>query len=146
MVKEFVTEAPSGQEEDNAPVDFVLDGVTLYARRPKMTAFMELARTRSSTQTLEQFEAFMRFAEEALIPESRDHVWDRLDDPDDAFDIQNLIPMLTWLMGEFTNRRPTGQPSASSGRRKPTGSRSTASRRSRASTSSPSPQSASATP
>jgi hypothetical protein len=143
-VKEFTTEPEA--EEDRVIVDFALDGATLQAMRPKTVAFISLAETQDDETGWRQMQAVRDFMDECLLPDSRELIADRLEDPDDRFDVTDLVPIVNWLMGEFTTR-PTGRPSGSSARPKRTGRPSTArSRSTRASTPSTSPSADSSTP
>lgn len=143
-VKEFTTEPEAA--EDRVIVDFALDGATLQAVRPKTIAFISLAQTQDDDTGWRQMQAVRDFMDECLLPESRELVADRLEDPDDNFDVSDLVPIVNWLMGEFTTR-PTGRSSGSSARPRRTGQRSTArSRSTRAKTPSTSPSEDSATP
>lgn len=38
-------------------------------------------------------------------------MWDRLDDDDDALELEDIFEASNWLMGEMSNSFPTGQPS-----------------------------------
>lgn len=133
-MKTFSTSEPSSDRLKI--VDFELDGEKLSARRPKTAAFLALADTQDSQNPIDQVRAVKVFMDECLVPDSRDHIQDRLDDPDDEFDLDDIVPIINWLIEELsTTSRPTGRPTASSGRPKRTGSRSTA--RSRAPVSTP---------
>lgn len=126
----------SGKAGERSTVEFDLDGVTLYARRPKMAVLLDLADV-ANRDTPEQVSAAMRFVDDCLLPGSADHLNARLYDPDDDLEIDDLVPILRWLMEEFT-ARPTTPPKPSQGPSQQTGRRSTARRRPTASTSSPS--------
>lgn len=143
-VKQFTTEPE--KEDERVIVEFEVDGATLQAMRPKTVAFINLAETQDDETGWRQMQAVREFMDECLLPDSRELIADRLEDPDDPFDISNMVPIVNWLMGEFTTR-PTGRSSGSSARPKRTGQRSTArSRSTRAKTPSPSPSDDSATP
>lgn len=127
---------------DRKVLDFELDGETLYARRPKTNAFLALADFADSDDAYVQIRGVRTFMEECLIPESRGVIQERLDDPDDEFDLDDIVPIINWLIEEMS-ARPTGRPTASSGRPKRTGNRSTARSRSEVSIPEDSPSTAS---
>lgn len=147
-MKEFTTDKAT--DEDRPRIDFNLDGTILTARKPKTAAFLHLVTT-NDDEGQDQAQGVMDFVRGALTPESRKVVLARLDDPDDDLDISGLVPLVNWVIEEFTGDdgggdRPTGPSNGSSPPRKRTGSSSTARSRSRASTPAASPSSDSSTP
>jgi len=120
-MQEFTTEPSTDRLET---VEFHLDGIRLFARKPKSVSFIGLTDT-MEMDGVDAIKGTLRFMDEALLPESRDHIQARLDDPDDDFDVDNVVPILNWVIEEFTNR-PTGRPSPPPQPRRRTGSRSTA--------------------
>lgn len=129
--KSFTSKA---RENGREPVDFDLDGVTLYAHPPKTAALLDLADV-ANAPAVEQVRAVMDFMYECLEPESREHVEGRLYDPSDNLEITDLTEVIRWLTEEFTARptmppRPSPPPSPRTGRRSTARSRSTASKRS----------------
>lgn len=131
-MKQFTTEKKTS---DDRPVEtFELDGTTLSARKPKTFAYLGLIAANDG-EGAAAAQGALTFMEESLIPESREHLLKRLKDPDDDFDIDDLVEILNWVVDVFTeDERPTGRSSGSSGPRKRTGSPSTARSRSKAST------------
>lgn len=121
--KSFSTDSKTSA--DRKVIDFDLDGDTLYARRPKTNAFLALAEYQNNDDPYAQIRGVRTFMEECLIPDSRGIIQERLDDPDDDFDLDDIIPIINWLIEELSTR-PTGRPTASSGRPRRTGNRSTA--------------------
>lgn len=115
----------------NSDVTFEYDDVTLTARRPKAATILDLAATTTGSD-VERVTATMAMVEDSLVPDSRDYIMGRLRDPDDEMDIEDLVPVIEWLVAEFTSR-PTPPPPASAGRRSSTGKPSTGRARPRAS-------------
>jgi len=141
-VKKFTT-AEEIPEERQKTVSFDLDGTTLTARKPKTFAMVEMANA-AEGDTLAQVQALVHFMNETLDGESRAYIQNRMSDPDDTFDLEDLAPISNWLLEQFT-ARPTTRSSGSAARPRKTGSASTARARSQASTRSTSRQTASAT-
>lgn len=146
-MKSFTTEKTD--DEERPLVEFEFDGHMLTARKPKTAAFVALVRV-NDDDGAESANGVMRFVRDSLTPESRAYLMKRLDDPDDDLDVENLVPLVNWVVEEFTgeegNERPTGPSNGSSPQRRRTGSTSTARSRSAASTPSTSPSNDSATP
>jgi hypothetical protein len=142
-LKSFST--PRSRTDREKVVEFDLDGTLLTARRPKTATFLALAEFSDGGNGWDQMHAVRTFMEESLEPESRTHVQDRLADPDDEFDLEDIVPIVNWMVTEFSTR-PTSRPSGSPPPRKRTGKASTARSRSKASTPSDSPSPDSSTP
>lgn len=129
--------------EDRTAVTFAVDGETLTAYRPKSYALIEMAGATDSDDTIVQVRAIVNFMNETLDTDSREYIQRRLRDPDDPFDLEDLVPISQYLTERFS-RRPTTRPKASAARPRKTGSASTGRARSRASTRSNSRQTDSA--
>lgn len=130
-MKEFTTE--KADDAERPFVEFKFDGVVLTARKPKTAAFVALVDV-DDEDGAESARGVMRFVHDALTPDSRDLITKRLEDPDDDLDIATLVPLVNWVVEEFTADRPTGPSNGSSAPPGPTGSSSTGRSRSRAST------------
>ena len=140
-VKSFSTEERPSEERREA-VQFTVDGQTLTAHRPKSYALVELS-TAADGDTITQVRAIVDFMNETLDEKSRAYIQKRLRDPDDVFDLEDLVPISQFLTERFA-RRPTTRSKASAARPRKTGSASTARARSKGSTRSTSRQTGSA--
>lgn len=110
---------------------FRLDGQDpiLYARQPKASLLINMARNAKSTDPEQQVDIIEDFIDSSLTAESAEHLRDRLMDPDDTLDYDGLIPLIEALKERWFTR-PTGKPTASSRRRPARGTGSTARARS----------------
>lgn len=142
-MKQFTTEPKNSDERPTE--SFELDGATLTARKPKTYAYLGLVDANEGDGTAAA-QGALAFMNDSLVAESREHLAKRLKDPDDDFDVEQLVEILNWIVDVFTEEeRPTGRSSGSSGPRKRTGSPSTARSRSKALTPLASTSAASAT-
>lgn len=130
------------KKDPGKEVSFTLDGVTLVGREPKKSSLLSLASVAGLDDPVQQVNAVMVYIEGMLVPESRAYVFDRLNDPDDDLDYEDLVPIMKGIT-EALSERPTPPPPASPGRRSQSGRPSTARSRSSASTRAPSPSPAS---
>jgi hypothetical protein len=72
----------------------------------------------------EQASIVNQFIDIVFDGDAAEHIHNRLEDPDDDLDIDDLGPLVEWLSGEFA-ARPTGSPPASTARRRAISKRST---------------------
>ena len=138
-VKSFTTRKSA---EERTAITFTVDGETLTAYRPKSYALVELTEA-AEGDTITQVKAIVAFMNETLDTKSRTYIQGRLRDPEDAFDLEDLVPISQFLTERF-GRRPTTRSKASAARPRKTGSASTGRARSTASSRSTSRQTASA--
>lgn len=139
VIPEYTTTPKAKSKADRAA--FKIDGEIYHLRRPKMAAFARIAVALDSTLPLNDRknmgillgfigEMLQYVDDEAvkvkgpdgkLVPDGllhgRAHLEHRLADPDDALDIDVLVPILFGRMEEWTGR-PTGLPRASSAPRR----------------------------
>jgi len=119
---------------------FTMDGVSLTAQQPKALAFLDLADLadldlEDPANTPRVLRATESFLNDCLDGNSRSYIQGRLYDPDDDFDVDDLVPILQWLAEEFTGKtRPTTPSSGSQATRARTGRGSTGRARSAVST------------
>lgn len=99
--------------------------VTLRAIQPKSARLLPLAKIAESGDDLANAQVIEAFIELVMDEPSREYLNERLMDEDDAFDVQDLTPIIEWLQEQWAER-PTGPPPGSSARRRTTGPRSTA--------------------
>lgn len=112
-------------KELHALTPFEQDGELLHAVEPKGAQLMALLRDVDRTDQFGQIELIDSFMDLCLTEESATRLRERMDDPDDPFDVpelSNIIKALREVWGE----RPTGPSTPSSPSRRRTGTASTA--------------------
>lgn len=119
-MKQFRTEKERAQ-----PIVFAIDADEFEWTPPKQagllldTIGLGVDRERLDDARMDQVRAQIDWVSSGLHPDDRDLLLDRLRDPDDSFDVDQLVEVMKWLI-EQTTARPTRRPSASS-RRSSTG-------------------------
>lgn len=150
-MREFTTAVGrvEGHQLPGKPITFRHDGREVTFNRPTETQIALLATAvggyggdMAGTTTI--IAMFFEMAEDQTARYFRGRLFDRTD-PFDLVGDGGLLDILTSLMEEWTGN-PTQSPPASTSAQRPTGGRSTAKRASKVLTSSPSPQTDSATP
>jgi len=101
-----------------------VDGHVLTAIEPKSAALLDLAATAIDGGTLQQVQAAFDFVQACLPEADWKYLHDRLHDPEDGFELNDLVPIMVWLVEEFLER-PTVPPSEPSVRPLSTSKRST---------------------
>lgn len=120
--------------DGNRTLRFLLDGEELTAVRPKDSAFMFLAIASARTASLsDKINAVATFLDVALDERSSRRVHDRMMDPEDALELEDLIPILETIISRWVGSPNGGQPGSSAGQRR-TGPKPTARVSSKAST------------
>jgi hypothetical protein len=104
---------------------FKIDGELMWATKPKGGVLMAMARDYNAHPDDELGEVKMieAFLDICMEPEAADRIRERLSDPDDAFDVDTLVPLVQALQTAWSGRQHTGKPSTSSPRRRRTGRR-----------------------
>lgn len=111
---------------DHERTPFSVDGEVLWAVRPKAGQLMALVRSyNAGADEFEQVKVLEGFLDLCLEPETAAVLRDRMDDPDDGFDLEHVQALMEGLQTHWF-ARPTGRPSSSSGTRRRTGRGSTA--------------------
>lgn len=106
----------------------------LYARRPKTSILMQFGQVDpKTTDFVEITRVINLFLDSVLEKPSREYVRGRLNDPDDTWDVDILIPVINRLKATWYGR-PTGRATGSSGSPNSRGNRSTGRSRSRGKT------------
>lgn len=128
-------EDPTVGQEPVKPTPFTIgdDPTILYALRPKKQYLLNFAvivgaldEKDATPETLARGMAMLGdFLDRILLPESRDYLTARFDDPEDPWDIDVLTPTVQGLVGLWF-ARPTGSRAGSSGTRRNASKRSTA--------------------
>jgi hypothetical protein len=103
-----------------------LDGETLHAIMPKAGQMLAMTRAiEGLPDDLAEMKLIDSFLELCLDEPSRDRLRERLDDPEDDFDLDTLTDLMNQLKEVWADR-PTGPSTASSQRPRRTGRASTA--------------------
>lgn len=109
---EFTT-APKPRPEDwETPdkaglVPVTIDGVQLWARRPKDAIAAQLGPVLSRrTAPLVKMQLVLDFLEDCMLEPGRTVLHNRLTDPDDDFDVSDAVDILRGI-GEYWTARPT---------------------------------------
>lgn len=103
-----------------------LDGETLHAVKPKGGQMLAMARAiEGLPDDLAEMKLIDSFLELCMDEPSRDRLRERLDDPEDDFDLDTLTELMDRLKEAWADR-PTGPSRSSSPPRKRTGRASTA--------------------
>jgi hypothetical protein len=113
---------------DRQPFRIGDDDTILWARRPKLTALINIAARVGDADDVAMAGAALDFLQVVVEAESREYLTERLEDEDDDLDIDALIPPMEHFLGQWYGR-PTGPRGASARSRKRTGTRSTVRRR-----------------
>lgn len=113
-IKSFTTSARSAQDEAEdaglpTTVPFELDGTTFHAHRPKTSIFLMMAASGGSGRIGESMLEAVKFIDACLPPDERDIIADRLRDPDDDFDIDDLSAIFEYLVTQFSGRPTESQ-------------------------------------
>lgn len=106
---------------------FMLDDEPMVAIKPKGGQLLSLAkdiRLMADTDPLAQTEIIDRFMAMCMTPDSSRRITERLEDPDDDFDVDTLTVIIQRLQEVWTDRPTTPSP-GSSRRRGTTGRGST---------------------
>lgn len=124
--------SPARDHESNR-TPFQLDDELLYAIKPKTASLVKLMKSVNTENEDDprNVDALDEFIDLCMEPASAKIIRDRMDDPDDGFDLDTLVEIMEALQAAWTDR-PTGPSSGSSGRRATprSGRRSTANARS----------------
>jgi hypothetical protein len=136
-VKEFETAVAAVETEDNGPTPYPfiivekndegeeVDRVECTAYEPGEGALIVLmADTMGRGHPGEKLAGIINFLADALDEESKQYVVSRLLDRNDPFGLDEITPIVWWLVEEWGGR-PTKQPSDYARSRKPGGPRST---------------------
>lgn len=113
-------------------ITFTIDGHPLTAKQPKGAWMMDRAREEATLADDDPRQMdLMETLIEKIFPATEDqgHLYGRLRDEEDDFDMDDLSAILEWLKEQWSEGRPTGSSTASAGRPAKRGGRSTARRR-----------------
>ncbi|MBA9005916.1 hypothetical protein [Thermomonospora cellulosilytica] len=117
----FTTSAkdrPAADEGDRE-LPFEIDGERYVAHRPADSSFALVmsagARTMSAPNRMA---AITRFLDSTLSPESRDRLLDRLEDPDDPFELEDLTRVLVALVKRWSAASRPGKARQRAGSRR----------------------------
>lgn len=122
----------STRTEAGALTPFKVDGELYYAKRPKGGQLMALARGMQDADNMteiEQVQILDSFLDLCLDADTAAALRDRMEDPEDNFDVDDLIPLIDALQAVW-GKGPAARPRSSSSRRRTTGRASTARARS----------------
>lgn len=133
-MKEFASASKAAAAPDDL-IEFKLDGDVFHARRMKDATLAYLvAQASDTTDHARIVTAVLDFMEKALTPESARLFRKRMLDPEDGFDMEIVIEVFRWLLGEVAGGKAGGPPRASSSRQRSGGRASTGTASARAST------------
>jgi hypothetical protein len=104
-VKSFKTAARKKKDKDEATVTFEVDGTEFTATRPKDSVFAFLAATADDPG--KGMVEVTRFLDACFPATQRKILSDRLRDPDDSFDVEDLVDIFEYVVSEFTDGTPT---------------------------------------
>jgi hypothetical protein len=112
-VKEFTTAVEKADQDEEAPLEFNVDGVMCHGYYPGdgQLAYL-LASTGRHSTTQEQIAGLINFFVAVLDEESHSYVVNRLLDRKDPFGIEQVQKIMEWMVGEWSGR-PTKSPSGS---------------------------------
>lgn len=117
-MKQFRTES-----ERAKPILFAVDDDEFEWTPPKQAALLLDTiglggdRERLDDPRMDQVRGQIDWVSSGLHPQDRDLLLDRLRDPDDPFDVDQLVEIMKWLVEQSTarpTRRPSGSPRRSS--------------------------------
>lgn len=108
------------RKKDRAPIDFTVDGRAM-SFTPTKTASMVLPVMDPSTSDTAYLKAFFDWLGQGMSEEDSGWLVERLEDPKDDFDIEDLQRLAQSLMAEMNGGRPTMSSSGSTKRPKRTG-------------------------
>lgn len=113
------------QRELGIVTPFVLDGETLSAVEPKASQLLAITRGLSDDDMLAEVGIIDAFMDLCLTEETATRLRERMDDPQDPFDLDTLTNIIQALQGAWS-KRPTGPSGPSSQQPRRTGKASTA--------------------
>lgn len=124
-VKEFTTAVEKSEQEEEAELEFAVDGVLCHGYFPGegQLAYL-LASTGRHSSAQEQIAGLINFFVAVLDDESHQYVVNRLLDRRDEFGIDQVQKIMEWMVGEWSGR-PTKSPSVSTSSPPNTGQSST---------------------
>jgi hypothetical protein len=92
---------------------FDLDGETLYAVQPKVAALMAMVQDIDTDDLSGQAAIIDDFIDVCMTEETAQRLHERLNDPQDPFDLDTLGKIISGLQGVWTQRPPTSRPASS---------------------------------
>jgi hypothetical protein len=124
-VKEFTTAVEKADKDEEAPLEFSVDGVLCHGYYPGegQLAYL-LASTGRHSTAQEQIAGLINFFVAVLDDDSHTYVVNRLLDRRDEFGIEQVQSIMEWMVGEWSGR-PTKSPSDSTSSPPNTGQSST---------------------
>ena len=112
-MREFTTAVEKSEAEEDAPVEFTIDGTKCTAYQPSDGQFaMFMASTARHSSDHEQVAGIINFFLGLLDHDSATYVGAKLLDRDDAFGIKEVQEIMEYLSEEWA-ARPTRSPSGS---------------------------------
>lgn len=104
----FTTRAKERPKTGGEPLRFEVDGETCTAYLPAEDSFALLAAAAArSMPTAERIATVMRFLDVALDEASAVRLRDRLEDPDDDFDLSDLFDIMVALIKQWVRDQPS---------------------------------------
>lgn len=124
-MKEFTTAVEKAGQDEEAPLEFAVDGTLCHGYYPGdgQLAYL-LASTGRHSSEQEQIAGLINFFVAVLDDESHRYVVSRLLDRRDEFGIEQVQKIMEWMVGEWSGR-PTKSPSVSTSSPPSTGQSST---------------------
>ena len=94
----------SAAKEDANTITFLLDDREITASKPKQARYLLLASTSESDNQLDSIIEVMKFVDGSFAVDDRKHIASRLEDPEDDFDIDDVIAIFNYLTEAFSGR------------------------------------------
>lgn len=104
-MKEFLTAAEEATEDQEQPIEFMLDGVPLKAYRPTQGQIaMAMAATSRHASIATQTAGAIDFFVNIFDDMSHQHVVERLLSREDPLGLEQVQEIISWLMEEWSGR------------------------------------------
>ena len=103
MPKEFTT-----KERERTPIEFVLDGETFKFTPPKRSGLIISVVSKTGldgrASDADSVRDLLNWIGDGLSDEQAERLLERLRDPDDDFDLENVNEIARYLLGQSSNR------------------------------------------